>query len=272
MFEDKLLSFYKKNLSLWSLVYKHFLKSLIIVFCSVTFGGILIFRLLYVNLGLGNNMYDYTYIYLIYFFVYMGLCMFILYEFIVYPAEAFSIKKFGITFKSSDWRVFIYAIIQSYLFKERILVFDDKELNKNSLEFLIKSLEKRKEVEEKSNIITILSTFGGLFFLFSIPVWSGLNTWIFNHAGINTLSDAITYFFKMIILISIVVFSIWMPLKTTILDDLSRKKSSKISYLITALTSISFALENPNFIRIEKKTIIKHNAIKLIIEEKIFNS
>ncbi|MGX5623659.1 hypothetical protein [Bacillus cereus] len=268
MFEEKLLFFYKKNLNLWNLVYKHFLKSLIIAAFSLTFGCFVVFRILYINFGFGNNMYNYTYIYLIYFFVYMGLCMFILYEFIVYPAEVFSINKYGITFKSNDWRVFIYLIIQTYLFKEKVLVFDDKELNKNSLEFLIKSLEKRKEAEEKNNIFTILSTFGGIFFLFSIPIWSGLNTWIFNHGGINTLSDAVGYFFTMIVFISILIFSVWMPLKMTVLDDLSRKKLSKISNLITDLTNISFTLENPKYIRIKKETIIKNNAIKLIIEEK----
>lgn len=269
MFEEQLLSFYEKNLSLWNLVYKHFFKKLIIVAGSLAFGFIVVLGVIYINFGLGNNMYNYIYIYLIYIFVYMGLSMFILYEFIVYPAELFSINQYGITFKSSDWRIFMYVIIQSYLFKERILVFDDKELNKNSLEFLIKSLEKRKEAEEKHNILATLSTYGGIFFLFSIPVWSGFNAWIFNHGGINTLSEAVAYFFTMIVLISIAVFSIWMPLKTTVLDDLFRKKSSKISYLITALASIRFALENPSYIRIEKRTTIKHHAINLIIKEKI---
>ncbi|MHA7108453.1 hypothetical protein ACW0JX_29270 (plasmid) [Bacillus sp. C-3-6] len=268
MFEEQLLSFYEKNLSLWNLVYKHFFKNLIIVACSLTIGGIVVFGLLYINFGLRNGMYDYIYIYLIYISVYISLSMFILYEFIVYPAELFSTNKYGITFKSSNWRIFIYFIIRSYLFKERILVCDNEERNKNSLEFLIKSLEKRKETEEKQNILTTISTYGGIFFLFSIPVWSGLNAWIFNHGGINTLSDAVAYFLIMIVFISIAVFSIWMPLKTTVLDDLLRKKSSKISYLITALASIRFSLENPNYIRIEKRITIKHHEINLIIKEK----
>lgn len=63
-----MLSFYEKNLSVWNLVYKHFLRNLIIVVCSLTIGDIVVFGLLYINVGIGHNMYDYT----IWVFVYMN--------------------------------------------------------------------------------------------------------------------------------------------------------------------------------------------------------
>ncbi|PEK09968.1 hypothetical protein [Bacillus toyonensis] len=267
MFEEKLLNFYEKKLNLWNLIYKHLLKSLIVVFCSLIFVGIVVFWVLYVNLGLEDSMYHF--VYFIYFVAYISLSMFILNEFIVVPAQSFSIKEYGITFKSSDWRVFIYFIIRSYLYEEKILVHDNNSLNKDSLEFLIKSLEKRKEEVEKYNIFTVLSTCWGIFFLFSMPVWSGFNSWIFNHGGFEDLSDAVAYFVLMISFIAMLVFSIWMPFKMNFLDDILNKQSSKISFLITALSTIRFALDNSNYIRTEKRSVIKKGVIKSIIKKNI---
>ncbi|PEL51085.1 hypothetical protein [Bacillus toyonensis] len=265
-FESELFDFYSKKLSKWDLVYKYVLRNIIIVFTIFIFIAFLV--ILCLNAFVENDMvFDSFYIYYICFFIYMISFMLCMYYFVVKPAILISINKYNISFKSKNWQAFICLIIQSYLFKKKLLNNDSK-FNEESLQFLIQVLKERKEETEKLNVLKLLSSYGSLFFLFTIPVWSGFNSWVYNNE-IKTSTEAIQYLLMMAFLIFMSVFFIWMPLKKNLLEELFSKKSTKISHLIKSLENINFSLKNSCHNKSEKRYVIKQSTIDFIIKENI---
>lgn len=267
MFEEQLLDFYLKKLNIWNLVYKDVRKQLF----SVVFIFVLVLTGFLVFIYLNNSfrkyiLFDPFYASLLYFLAYMILFLICMYFFVFRLAISTCITKYNISFKSKHWKVFIYLMIQSYLYDRKILGSDPK-LNEKSLDFLINALKERKEEVNDLNLLNNLSSYFALFFLLAVPVWSAFNGWIYNHGGIDDLGKAIWYLATMISIIAILVFSIWMPIKVSLLEELFCRKSSKILYLIKALESIKFSLENPNYNRAEKPIVIKQSIINEIIKE-----
>ncbi|MEH7787693.1 hypothetical protein V7332_30760, partial [Bacillus thuringiensis] len=145
---------------------------------------------------------------------------------------------------------------------------NDSNFNEESLKFLIQILKERKEETEKLNVLRILSSYGSLFFLFTIPVWSAFNSWVYNHE-LKTSSEAIQYLLMMGFLVFMSVFLILMPLKKFFLEELFGRKSSKISNLIKALENINFSLKNSYHIKSERSSVIKQSTIDFLIKDNI---
>lgn len=267
MFEEQLLDFYLKKLNIWNLVYKDVRKQLfsVVSIFVLVLTGFLVF--IYLNNSFRKYiLFDPFYASLLYFLVYMILFIFCMYLFVFRLAISTCIIKYNISFKSKHWKVFIYLMIQSYLYDRKILGSDSK-LNEKSLDFLINALKERKEEVNELSLLNNLSSYFALFFLLAVPVWSAFNGWIYNHGGIDDLGKAIWYLATMISIIAISVFSIWMPIKVSLLEELFCRKSSKILYLIKALESIKFSLENPNYVKTETPGLIKQSIINSIVKE-----
>ncbi|PEX07121.1 hypothetical protein COD78_18060 [Bacillus cereus] len=262
-FELELFDFYSKKLSKWNLVYKYVLKN--IIFLVATFISIAVLVIIILNIFIENDIeFDSFYLYMIFFFVHMFLFLVCMHYVVVKPAILISVNKYNISFKSKQWQVFICLIVQSYLFKKELLNNDPK-FNEESLQFLIKVLKEKKEETEKLNVLKLLSSYGSLFFLFTIPVWSAFNSWVYNHE-IKTSAEAIQYLLMLGFLIFMSVFLIWMPFKKNFLEELFSKESSKISDLIKALENINFSLRNSCHIKSAKSVVIKQSTIDSIIK------
>ncbi|MHA4046552.1 hypothetical protein [Bacillus cereus] len=258
MFEEQLLNFYFKKISMWNLVYRYIWVNLLM------FGLIFISSL---GIGLFVLRFDFVspLILLISIFIYIVLMSLCFGFIVIKPAISISKKKYNISFKSDHWRNFIYSILRSYLFQKEILVSDPVK-DEKTLKFLINALKKRKEDAEKYSFLKVMANHMALFFLLWIPIWSGFHTWMYKNFAL-TWKDAVYYFIGCTGLVVFIVFSCWLPFRKNILEEISNRKSGKISYLIKALESINFSLENPNYNRAEKPIVIKQSIINEIIKE-----
>lgn len=250
MIESDLLDVYTKVLSPWNLIYKNFKKRVIAYIVCIL---VMFFSLIILGAVKGWNNWI-----LIANFVF---CTIIFYwslnYFILRVAKEHSKNIYGATFQSNEWTMFICLAIRNYLYKQNILV-GDRDLNIESLDFLISMLEKRKEEMQRTSIINYFSACGALFLILFVPVWSALNSFFYNKGNFS-VEQAYGYLGMVTVILIMVICGIWGIIWRLFILELVSLKIDQVSRLLRCVETIKFMLKNNEY--------KKSNEIKVNLEK-----
>ncbi|MEK4002909.1 hypothetical protein MHI59_29150 [Bacillus sp. FSL K6-2822] len=267
MFENMLLKFYKKRMTIWSFVFKPVLKRFICyVLTQVLALIVMIIVSAYYTDKSGGRDYWFT-------GCFLGFEVFLFFTFgflIFKPAKIKLFNKYQIELYGEEWEPFRYLLLKKFLIKEKIMNGLDGKNSKNkdeiSLDFCIERLEKRLERRKKDRIFTILSSYIAIFVALVVPVWAAFNNWLYMKSENVTLGSAAGYL-AIVIVIIISVFAFFILVRHFFIEDLLQLGDQRISQLIDMLQVIKFSLNHSNYLGpFEKKNHINESIIKVLDE------
>ncbi|EKS8378238.1 hypothetical protein QC477_005152 [Bacillus cereus] len=274
MFEREILNFYRKGMSMWSLLFKLvWIRSTLFVVIQVcTFIAFVIFSFY----GLDNTNEMSTW-YMSLFIIWEIILLFIFGLCIVRKGKKKFFRIYKIELYNEEWNIFRCILLKEFLIYQEILSVkkEDLEKNRNTLDFCIERLESRLERKKKTRFLTIFSSYSAVFIAFMVPAWTGFNTWFFtqyynkeNHP--MALGQATAYL-GVIFGSIIIVLALYILLKHLFIDEILRWGDQRISYLIEILQNIKFSLDNPKYFgEFEKKKHIKES-IRTLLDEYTVN-
>ncbi|PEC89392.1 hypothetical protein COJ87_19805 [Bacillus cereus] len=274
MFEREILNFYRKGMSMWSLLFKLvWIRSTLFVVIQVcTFIAFVIFSFY----GLDNTNEMSTW-YMSLFIIWEIILLFIFGLCIVRKGKKKFFRIYKIELYNEEWNIFRCILLKEFLIYQEILSVkkEDLEKNRNTLDFCIERLESRLERKKKTRFLTIFSSYSAVFIAFMVPAWTGFNTWFFtqyynkeNHP--MALGQATAYL-GVIFGSIIIVLALYILLKHLFIDEILRWGDQRISYLIEILQNIKFSLDNPKYFgEFEKKKHIKES-IRILLDEYTVN-
>lgn len=270
LFENEILNFYKKSMTMWALAFKYmwirFISFMVIqVFIFLCSIGYLLWKM-----G-SENIVNVKYIFwffILEFFWFLGF-----HFFVVKPAKKNFLKRYNIKLSDEEWEFFRCLLLKEFLIYKQVLFIQKPyiERNKGTLDFCIDKLEKNLERRKKGRFLNIFSSYSAIFISLVIPAWAAFNNWYYTqyHAKDSnplSLESAITYLGNVFVII-VVIIVLFVFLKHMFIEDLFRWGDQRIYYVVEMLQSVKFSLEHPYYLReFEKKSDIKACCRKLINE------
>ncbi|PEV97719.1 hypothetical protein CN428_24550 [Bacillus cereus] len=270
MFEREILNFYKKGMSMWTLLFKPiWIRSTLFVITQVcTFIAFVIFSFY----GLENTN-EMALWYMCFFIIWEIVLLFIFGLCIVRTGKEKFFKIYKVELYDEEWNIFRCIFLKKFLFHKEILSIrkENLEKNKNTLDFCIERLENRLERKKKTRFLTIFSSYSAVFIAFMVPAWAGFNTWFFTqyYNKDNHPMDfgQATAYLGVIFGSIVTVLAVYILLKHLFIDEVLRWGDQRISYLIEILQNIKFSLDNPEYFgEFEKKKHVKVS-IRILLDE-----
>lgn len=273
MFEQEILNFYKKGLSMWTLLFKplwiRFIFFITVQVCAFIVLVIFSFGGLYST----NEM---SFWYTCFYFIFLIISLFIFGLCIVRPGKENFLEKYKIELYDEEWNVFRCIFLKEFLIHKGILsvLKRDAEKNKNALDFCIERFENRLERKKKTRFFTIFSSYSAIFIAFMIPAWTAFNTWYFtqyyNKDKHPMAFGQATAYLGVVFCIIVIVLVVFILFKYLFIDEVLRWGDQRISYLIEILQSVKFSLTNPEYLgEFEKQKHVKECIRSLLSEYEI---
>lgn len=267
LFENKLLDFYRKRMTIWALVFKPIRKR----FTCYIVVQLLVLMTWVTSITYDSNNLSEKDFWFIGYFIAFEVILFFSFGFIIFrPAKNKLFNKYKIELYGEEWEPFRLLVLKDFLIQEKIIngKNDAKSKKKDelSLDFCIERLEKRFERRKKTRILTILSSYSAMFIGFVVPVWAAFNNWVYSKTGFVTMGQAFGYLVIVIFLV-ISVFILFIFFKHFFVEDLLQWEDQRIFYLIEMLQSIKFSLNHFDYLgSFEKEDHIKESITKVLGE------